>query len=487
MPIPKTPEFEALLESLRIQPPDDLSNWREEKLVQEEVVVHGNRYEKLPSIDVWYRQEGLLGLEALVRKTQEELNRSGHHASNPLARVVLAFFAAAEHASRSSVDRFNELLTHVVPADLNQYFLFSIPGPPAYRFRAGRFGIGPFDPFRLEYQCKKAQSDYFHRYESVLRAMPLSVEGDPVRIKVVGWHKLLGSNCAWSPRSDIPRATGERLWNEYFSQLSSVYFEEFFAALYLAQEPGIALGSGWFDPVGLKELIGTHRISVFLNIGSENVGFVSPSSIMHVGIDLGGAHLGIPATTKALKTHFDFSEFSDCEIHQMMQSYFHFLALATLHHHGGRDAEGFLHNVIAMELLLGERTITAQSVAKRSAGLTFVPRGKSFFDAYRDCELIYDARSRYVHSGKHPDAALWPVATEITREIAFCLLRLQRDPENRQRGFRDQWVKTIDYVAAALDAGRPPTRADLTGIGVADEDSFGLVDYRALLRLPKHV
>ena len=480
MPLPNLPEFEALLTSLEVVEPKDKEEWLEETLIPEEVVQDGSRIDTRPTIRVWYK-EGKLTFNALLRKLQSELQRIGHRSDEVVVRTFIGFFAHRQRSQESQVEVFNKVFSHFGAADLNQYFIFSMPSPPAYQFKIGKFSIGPFRPSRLSYQCQKAKSDFYERYESVLERLPLAVEREHFRITLIDWWTLLSGPESWKMSPKTPGEIRSQLWSNYFKELGRLYFDDFYRELYDAQEVGIALGSGWFDPRLLNEMVSAFRVSVFLNVGEERHGFVSPASVGFVQLDLGGAHLGLPTTEEVLKRQFGFDSFTECEIHQMMRSYFHFLALAARHHHGGRTAEGFLHSVIAIDLLLGEKNATTQAVTKRAATLC-LGRKTALVQAINECERVYDGRSRYVHQGQRPDDELASLASEISREIGFCLLRLQHNSANRLTGFRDRWVREIDYVTAALKAGRNLPTADLANVGIEVEGQFGLSNYQAMLR-----
>jgi hypothetical protein len=271
----------------------------------------------------------------------------------------------------------------------------------------------------------------------------------------------------------------------YYNRISTIYFEDFFAQLRFAQEVGMALGSGWFDPEALRRLVGVQLISVYLEIGADKWGFVSPIGAGPVLINLGGAHLGIPVTEKLLRENFGFEGFKNCQVHQALKSFCHFLALAASHHHEGRHAEGFLHHVIALDLLLGEKGASTQTVSKRSAVLSHQARRKSFNDAIAESERIYDARSRYVHEGKEPESSLWDAARSVCSEVAFCLFRLQRESANQADGFHDRWMCEIDFVAAAIAAGRHVPDADLCGIGIGLANDFKVADFDLFLITPQ--
>lgn len=476
------PQFETFLQSLRPSTPQDPQNWTQWTVISEEKVVLDDLRGRLPGITLWYQPAGELSHNTVIREITKQLRHLGHPDSIELSGIVLAFFAHATRTNQTAVSQFNEVFTKLTSADLNQYFLFSAPSPPRFRFRIGSFTIGPFEPDRLAYQSRKADSDYYDRYESRLRQSPLAIERKPFPVKVIAWHKLVHANRSWELDPTLPSDRVARLWDAYFSTLSAIYFEGFFEELDAAQEISMALGSGWFDALRLGQIIGNHRISVYLNIGGENAGFVSPVSMLTLTIDLGGAHLGIPATEKVLKEHFNFERLGSHEVHQTIRSYCHFLALGVRHHHAGHPAEGFLHSVIAIDLLLGERLESTKSVAKRSAVLCHRPLNKSFPQTVSVCEKIYDARSRYVHAGQMPAQEIRDLAAQVSREIALCLFRLQRDVKNHQPGFRDKWVKDIDFVTAALESGRLPLEDDYAHLGVLVEGDYCLEDLDRLLR-----
>jgi hypothetical protein len=256
--------------------------------------------------------------------------------------------------------------------------------------------------------------------------------------------------------------------------LSRIYFEDFFQTLNNEQEIAMALGSGWFDSTSLAQLTRTHWVSVFLNMAGENRGFVSPAEVGFISVNLGGAHIGIPTTADALKKHFGLVSLTNSEIDQLIRSFCHFLALSVKHNHQNRSSEGFLHSVIGVDLLLGEKLESSKTIVRRSAVLSYFPRNRPFAQAVRDCDMIYDARSKYVHAGQIPDVSLFDLSIRVCREIVFCLLRLRRNSEAHRSGFRERWVREIDLIAAMCEAGRPPSTDDLSRIGVGLEGEYGL-------------
>ena len=203
-----------------------------------------------------------------------------------------------------------------------------------------------------------------------------------------------------------------------------------------------------------------------------------------MNLNLGGGHLGMPFTEKYLYCHFGFEGFTDCEIHLSLQSFCHFLAMAAQHDSSGRAAEAFLHHVIALDLLLGDAGSSTNSVSTRSAALVFRALNQDYQVVVKDLLRIYNARSKYVHEGKQPDSSLLPMANNICGEVAFCLFRLQREINNRIAGFRDRWLKDLDFVIAATEAGRLVSDEDWRRVGVVLGDDVRYLAFTSELEQP---
>lgn len=485
MPIPNTPKFEALLASFSVTKPEPPEGWREFVAVQKQSLNNDYEFKNAPAVTFWYRDDTGLSLESLLEKISEELNKLGHVTSLELASVVTALFAYSKGSAASAVERFNFMFSQIVDADVNQFFLFPQLALSTYRVDIGPFSVGPFKPERLAYLSRKSGSDYYDRYESGLRKIPFSVERKPRAVRAVFWDKLAGPNGQWIALSKSVRSILAYLVDEYFANLSALHFADFFSELNRVQEVPMALGSGWFDLHRLREVLGSHWISIYLKIGGENVGFVSPSSSLVLSLNLGGGHIGIPLTEKFLCLHFGFEGFTDCEIHRSLQSFCHFLALAAEHRSAGREAEAFLHNVIALDLLLGDTGSSTDSVSTRSAALVSLALNRDYSSVVKDSLRIYNARSKYVHEGTLPDSSFLPMVEKICREVAFCLFRLQRDAKNRSSGFYGQWLKDVDFIVATIESGRPVTDVDWQRVGAALRDDVRHTTLIAELGRPK--
>jgi hypothetical protein len=480
MPLPQSDNFEALLASFISDKPLEGAGWREFIATPTDTVFKDGARLELPAISFWYRDEGNLTVEALQKRVSSELTHQGHLSNPEIAAAILGMFAFSKKSCGSAVQQFNDGLK-VVSADLNQFFIFPAASPLQYRFDVGSFSIGPFKAERLAYQSKKAGSDFFVRYEESLRQLPLSVERKFRPVKVIDWHEVART---WVAGSDSAGKARTQLMSAYFALLAALHFQEFFAELQGVQEMPMALGSGWFNLERLQEILHSQRVSAFLNIGGRADGFVSPAATLQIAIDLGGAPLGIPFTEQYLREHFRFERFQSAEIHQSLRAFCHFLAKAVRHRDEGRQAEAFLHYIIALDLLLGDIGESSASVCSRSALLSFEALNRDYAALLQEMKRAYNARSKYVHEGRQPDYALLKIVEEICHEVAFCLLRLQRDISNHQPGFRDRWIKDVDFMVAAVEAVRPTIVDDLKRAGIATPQDVRYLDYFSELAKP---
>lgn len=478
MLLPQSDKFEQLLASFSPSRPISGENWREFVAVPKREANDEDFRGQLPSISFWYRENSDLGLERVLAKIVDCLKEANHPANLDLAATISAIFAHTETNGSSAVERFNRVFLEVVASDLTQVAIIRYVDLPSYQFQVGPFTIGPFNPENLAYRCKKSGSDYFERYEKQLRKLPFSIERRFRSVPVVFWHRLLGigpkewtAPAGWSVTDETSLKTAIQAVEHYFDQTSALNFTLMLEELSAVQEIPTALGSGTFAVSPLHHLLGGCTVSVYLNIGGEKIGFVSASSASSLNINMGGGNEGIPFTEAYLREKFQFVCPNGSEIHQSLKSFCRFLALGVEHKAAGRLAEGFLHHVIALDLLLGEASGSSASVSSRCAALTHRALGQSFALVEKEIQSIYKARSKYVHEGKQPEPNLFPTVQRVAREVAFCLLRLQTHEDSKLEGFTGRWFKEIDFLVAAIEAQRPLSDDDWrkAGVGVPGE------------------
>ena len=143
-------------------------------------------------------------------------------------------------------------------------------------------------------------------------------------------------------------------------------------------------------------------------------------------------------------------------MHRSIKLFADFVARARRHEIDGRLDEAFLHFVIALELIFGERQAIQTSVSKRVALVTFRENGRSFeeqrdwIDGHAGTEISDEVRLDQLRS--------------LCEQVFRCLMRLQAAyPQGTARGENtlNSWLLNLDYLAVGIMAGRMPTEGQL--------------------------
>jgi len=131
----------------------------------------------------------------------------------------------------------------------------------------------------------------------------------------------------------------------------------------------------------------------------------------------------------------------------------------------GKENEGFLRFVIALELLLSDRYAIGASVTRRAAVLTHRGESEPFEARLRSITRLYERRSRFVHQGEPVPVDALTEATTLCEEVAYCLLRLAKAGSAAEWS-AEKWQKELDFVASAWEAGKEVQPTDLERLGL---------------------
>lgn len=148
-----------------------------------------------------------------------------------------------------------------------------------------------------------------------------------------------------------------------------------------------------------------------------------------------------------------------------LRNYALFVSKAKRYVNDGLCDEGFVHYVIALELLFGDVSRTTESVSRRAATLVFRPFVLSIADAEKKLGKLYDARSRYVHAGQPISPKLLAEVNNVCEEVLWALLRrLKRSGASGD--FVERWTKELDYLYSAIAAGKDVPEEDMQSCGI---------------------
>jgi hypothetical protein len=203
---------------------------------------------------------------------------------------------------------------------------------------------------------------------------------------------------------------------------------------------------------------GQQQIAVFLNIGTDRIGYVAPAGVGVIHIDMANIHVRVPQLIGELKRDYGFERFDASPLHSSIRLFTTFVARARRHQINGLSAEALLHFIIALELIFGVREAIQRSVSERVSVITFRHFNRSFDEQRGWINRMYDLRSRYVHEGqKVSDEAPLEEIYSLCQYIFRCLLRLQAkhtDASQRGKDTLAQWLAVLDFLSKGIIAGR---------------------------------
>ena len=468
MALPEQVQFENLLQSMTPIRPDPADGFSVEEVIP-----------RVPARDesgcfvereccVWYRAGVGLTFDALVTRVQKELEARGHKTDKPLALCILGLFSLHPRHGDEGVATFNRLISTIANCDLSQFFVTPVTcGGKMRTFRVEPFTVGAANLSRIEHRTKRAGSpDFFVRWRHELDDR-LTVERDVVPCQSLGVPTLRDEILKRIAGHSERERAWERCTTFYFHSLAVAYAQDFWEALLESQHLLIAAGAPYLDDRVIRMLMPSQMVSVFRHV--DGWGFVAPVGQQSGVLEVGRADTRIPAVVSDLRDRFGFTAFRESDIHHSLHAFALFVSKAKRHELDGRTAEAFLHYVIALDLIFGEQEASTSSVSKRTAIVVHRALNMTITAAQKMISRLYDHRSKYVHKGiETPSQEIENVA-RVCREILFTLLRLQckADGSRTIAG----WLKNLDYLYSAADAGKELSNAELQQWGIALEPS----------------
>jgi hypothetical protein len=321
--------------------------------------------------------------------------------------------------------------------------------------KLGSFEISKLDLRKLEYQCKKAKSNFFDKYKPNLQNR-LAIYRKFFSTKVINF-------ISFKEKFYSASDTYKNIGNAYFTNLSHALFEDFWKSFLDEQHLFIALGAPYLHERNFQQFPLTEKLSIFLNIGGGTYGYVSLIQINTKSLlELAGADLKIPQIVSELELNFDVD--ANTVISPSLKTFTLFVSKAKRHFLEERIDESFLHFVIALDLIFGEKDSATKSIVSRVSIVTYKKFGKDFQAQKAEIDKIYDARSKYVHKGISPAKSLNEQVEKICEEVLFCLLRINKKlNENTESKW---WVKNLDFLVSAIEAGRELEDTEFEKMGI---------------------
>lgn len=485
MPIPDIPEFQEILSQIRLSPVKESDKGSSVEIPLLPAVDEHGPVSQETSLWLHYPTGTQVTVDRLLERINKELNTARHptkvaleakKAHDRFALFVLALAVLTPSHRGDAISRLNTVFNSVCDTDVTLYHVLSAKFPKEYRFEIPPFLIGPLRVQKLEYNCKKATSDFYARYRDSLENA-WAIEREPRKARVLDIplirDAIFDSSTTRFDRQQWEFQAWASIVDGYFSLYNTMLFDQFLAELVSAQSILLTAGSPFFDTRSLYMLSGvvkTHRIAVFLNLGATKGGFVAPSGMGPVLIDFAGIHERVPSLLRELKESYHFERFDDSPLHRNIKLFADFVARGRRHEIDSHVNEALLHYVIALELIFGERRAIQTSVSERVALVTFRENHRSFTQQRDWLDTIYDLRSRYVHDGiEITDELQLDQLRCLCEQVFRCLMRLQAGDSQNSKGEKTltTWLHELDYLAKGLIAGKQPTDAQLAEAFIA--------------------
>ncbi len=419
---------------------------------------------------VWYKVSNSDEFDTCIRYLKKVLSNLNHPSSDEIVHSILLLYT---HELKTNTDPFLSLefiLKTIQKVQLTQYFLPNSKMQPGFTgFKFGNFALGSLDIERFAYRCSKATSNYYELYESNLKNR-FAIERDYFDVNIIVWQDLADKN----------KIASNEFSNDlliYYEHLSGYHFEGFWEEFIEQQSLQISIGIGYIESNIFRRSPNSTLISIYSNIKAfkKNVGYVVPELNSFMNINVSFQLINQMTNLKSdLQSKFAFDAAEPKEIHNSISTYSRFNAKGYIYLYENRTDEAFLHFVIALDLLLGSKGESTDSVSSRAAVLTFMTYDKSYDDQKNLIKKIYGARSKYVHAGKSVDRSLLDDLKKICKIILNTLLILQAKPNFQAPGSIEKWLNELDIIIKTLGTEYEPEEFHLLKLGIEKRNNLFL-------------
>ncbi len=355
----------------------------------------------------------------------------------------------------------NDFLANTVRGSATLIYVFPTDPDLPKGQKSNDFGSYSFSKVRMgniKRLSKLALSDYHERYENELRGRySISREiSDIVLINLKGYERK-GS---FSRHKDDEFIFGQ-LMDVYFAELSKILFDRFL--LNLPDE--LAILTSRHDVIipsyFLRFVPEASRITFFaFEMDHKAKGYVLPVGQGYYQVE-NEALRWLTEYSDTLNKQFGLSNLEDSYIYNELSLFAKFVAKAKRFLDDNNIDDAFIHFVIALDLLLGEKGKSMATVSKRAAVVNYwnsnhrhqKHRGNfRYFKLRKDVEDLYALRSNYVHKGESVSYDSVELAEMMCEHVLLVLLHLQNVTRSEAKFNIRSWFKRLDAIASMFAA-----------------------------------
>jgi hypothetical protein len=449
MPFPEFPAFQSLLSSISREKPKEPA-YQSLSLTKDIKEIHpdGRMYYS-KGLELWYKKETEISVDIVIKRICAELNTMKHPSDDQIGRTILLLLTFHPQQKENAVAALNDILALKTSASVSQFHIMGTAESGLTPIFFGDFSFDQMDPKRLAYKSEKAGSDYYKLYEQTI-VNRVWIERKKFYSVILNWlafQKQVGPGY---------QAKYAEAVLYYFEALSAALFNDFWFQFNQQQNLHIALGHEPLLERHFREVIGSNSICIFLDIqvDGKNRGYVVP-------IQLGRFEMSLPNDMgKQIKDlysyidkHFNYPREQKGEFYETIKTFVTFIAKAYRYLAENKTDDGFLHFVIALDLLFGDKHENTKTVSNRCALLTFNKSGRNYQDQKKMLSKIYDSRSKYVHIGMSVQPQFIDQIQPICHEAIYCLLRVYRNNMGKTDPLTiELWKRKLDFAWNALEA-----------------------------------
>ncbi|RSK51028.1 HEPN domain-containing protein [Hymenobacter rigui] len=469
MSIPNIDYFKDPLKSLSFT---KSTNEQQEELIAFEGGIgehNTGKLDRIPKYSIWYSSNYKDNIDSLFTKIEKELINKKHVANNKIITTILYIYTSHPNRLENPVDSLNDLINLIQPVKVSQYFIMPpIHGEMPKEFEFGDFLIGILNSNELAYKCKKAGSDFYEINKNKFTNR-LSVKRKIFDVNIINWHQFLFIHGKYiNNHSLIDRSL------IYFEHLSHSLFEDFWNDFNEQQNLQIALGLPDMPSKVFRERLGSQSVTIYSDIRFNNkvYGFVVPENIGSLTISIyPDASKILKIIKEELKKFYDFENFNESEIHQTIKSFAKFIAKGYRYIDEQRYDEGFLHFIIALDLVFGDANTITKAISERVSVLLSIYNKENYNENKTMISKLYAARSKYVHAGKSIPYDYIKEIKTVCRIIILILLNYQKQAKIKNYNDFKDWKKKLDYLAIGFEIGRSVEDSFAIEIGAKEPEN----------------
>lgn len=455
MPLPENNQFDTFISSLTNRQEYASEEHQRHSISTMAGRDESGRYFDESQLNIWYLPVGEFTWDSFVKRLSRELNERGCATNEAICFSVIdlfCYYARAMGLQNTTI--FNAFLNYIAPVELNQIAILSKQfTQQSWNFEIGSFVVGEIDLSKIKSYSRRAGSDYYERYRNEIKER-IAVQRKAISIKALDVYRIYGDTQSVDLSLDVVN-NGKYYWSiwMYFEHIGIFHRMQFFELLIREQDLMYALEEIRLHPDGLHyaEML---FLSAFISFNRDKkTGWITPigTSPKITIRTVDNFSQRIANFNNWLSVQVGKPELNKNAIFYSLEAFVRFVNKGHEFKEEGKHNEAFLHYVIALDLMFGERESLSSSIAKRVAVICYKTLDMSYVDALKRIKEIYNDRSKYVHEGKNVKENLLPSLIAVCQSIVRVLIKLSAMNYD-DTIFPANWFKQLDLAAASLEA-----------------------------------